>query len=180
MNIFNRLAIFLGITLQLLLLATPTFAQTEATIGAKVNSYELFFPITAGKVMGESWYFLKSFKEGLRELLIFSDLKKTDYSITMSEKRLAEAEKLYLDKKDFVNGKKSLAASQKRREQALGFINKISKENSELANLKNRLISSLEKQRALLQYIITQVSEDIHPTIDENLSQLNSILAKLQ
>lgn len=180
MNIFNRLAIILTISLQILTVVTPTLAQTEATVGAKVNSYELFFPITAGKVMGESWYFLKSFKEGLRELLIFSDLKKADYSITMSEKRLVEAEKLYLDKKDFVNGKKSLAASQKRREQALGFVNKISKDDSGLPNLKNRFVSSLEKQRALLQYIITQVSKEEGSTIDENLSQLNTILAKLQ
>lgn len=146
----------------------------------KVNSYELFWPIVAGKAMGEPLYFLKSLKESIREFLIFSAFKKAEYNITLSEKRTVEAEKLLMDKKDYENGKKSLAAAQTRREKALTLLKKAEESGQSVADLKNRFVGSLEKQRALLLYIGTQVPDEQREVIETNVDSLNSVLAQLQ
>lgn len=144
------------------------------------DSYKLFWPISAGKVMGDSLYFLKSLKENLREIFIFSDFKKADYNITLSEKRVVEGEKLFLANKDYNNGKKTLEAAQQKREKALNLINKAKEKGRYVVDLQNRMVSSLEHQRALLSYISTQIPTDQQKEISENISQLNSLLAKLQ
>lgn len=146
---------------------------------APVNSYELFWPITAGRVMGESLYFLKSFKEDLRELLIFSELKKADYNITLSEKRTVEAEKLFIARKDYSNAKNSLDVAQLKREKALELIQRVEKKGRDVENSKNRMTRSLENQRALLHYIATQLPEDQKDIVKENVDILNATLAKL-
>src|SRR5688500_13173828 len=94
----------------LLLLPSIAFAQSpmpsvspQPTI-VPVNSFDLFCPISAGKVAGDSLYFLKNLKENIRGVFIFDDFKKIEYNIVLTEKRAVEAEKLFLDKKDYTNG----------------------------------------------------------------------------
>lgn len=155
---------------------------SEATTSSqveKINSFELFWPIAAGKVMGDPLYSLKSFKESLRELFIFSDLKKGDYNISLSEKRVVEAEKLLLEVKDYQNAQKTLDEAQRRREMALNFIKKGKNQDQYVVDLEKRLEDSLSKQRALLHYISTYVPEIPKSMIDKNVNLLNEILGKL-
>lgn len=63
----------------------------------KIDSYELFWPIVAGKTLGDSGYFLKTFKESLREALIFGKVQKSDYQLFLTTKRIIEAEKLIIN-----------------------------------------------------------------------------------
>lgn len=146
---------------------------------SNVNSYELFFPITAGKVAGNSLYFLKLLKENLREMLIFSDLKKSEYNITLSEKRIVESEKLLLDKKDYENGPKTLETAAKKWQQALNYLNS-AKEQEGYNNVRAKFNSSLEKQRLLLQYIMIQVPPEQKTILNETVNKLNSIFSQLQ
>ncbi len=67
----------------------PTICKAE-----QQNSFEIFWPITAGKTVDESGYNLKRFKENLRGMLIIGKLQKANYSIDLGTKRLLEAEKL--------------------------------------------------------------------------------------
>lgn len=186
MKLFQYL-INLIIVLFLVFSPSAVLAQKKAVASpspfptiAPVDSYKLFWPISAGKVMGDSLYFLKSLKENLREMFIFSDFKKADYNITLSEKRVVEAEKLFLANKDYVNGKKTLEAAQKSREKALSLIDKVKEKGQYVVDLQNRMVSSLEHQRALLNYVAAQIPQEQQKVIEENISQLNSLLAKLQ
>lgn len=179
------------VSLLLLILVFPSvsLAQEEMVIENEisesaevetVDSFELFWPIVAGKVMGDPVYFLKSLKERLREFLIFSSFKKADYNITLSEKRTVEAEYLFMVKKDYKNAKKSLDAAQAKRERALGLIKKAEEEGRYVVDLKNAQTGSLEKQRLLLNYLATVVEEEQKSVIEENVSQLNSLLSSLE
>lgn len=165
-----------------LLMISPTLAQEKpaTTSSEPVNSYELFWPITAGRVMGDSFYFLKSFKENFREVFIFSDVKKAEYNMTLSEKRTVEAEKLFLTKKDFGNGRLNLDASQVKREKALEFFIKAKKAGRDVGYLKSRLNSSFERQKTLLSYLTSQLPEDQRLPLQESISKLNSLLQALQ
>lgn len=61
---------------------------------ANVNSYELFWPLTAGKTESDSLYSLKLFKEQVIGWFIFNDTARADYAVLLGTKRVLEAEKL--------------------------------------------------------------------------------------
>lgn len=82
-----------------LCLALLVISATSAK--AAVNSYELFWPLVAGKTMADGFvYQLKILKEDVRGYLIFGPAQKANYQVFQASKRLLEAEKLVLDKKD--------------------------------------------------------------------------------
>lgn len=59
-----------------------------------MNSFEVFWPMVAGKLPGESMYQFKILKENLRGILIFGPVQKSEYRIFIAAKRILEAEKL--------------------------------------------------------------------------------------
>lgn len=69
----------------------PTPSPTPVAI---VNSFELFWPMSAGKTMQSKVYFLKTFKENARGWFIFGSAQKADYEVFLSIKRMLEAEVL--------------------------------------------------------------------------------------
>lgn len=100
---------FLATTLMLgvffVFLATWVSAKNEAPVPTPVptptplaiNSYELFWPLVAGRTEGDSLYSLKLLNEQVRGWLIFDKSKKADYSILLGTKRVLEAEELIKD-----------------------------------------------------------------------------------
>jgi len=72
--------------------------MVEATESAEsvqeINSFEVFWPIVAGKTTDSPLYFLKTLKESLRGMLILGNVQKADYNVLLSVKRTVEAEKL--------------------------------------------------------------------------------------
>jgi hypothetical protein len=151
----------------------PVFAQTE------VNSFELFWPIVAGKVAGESLYPLKTLKENIREKLIFSSSKKADYFVFLSEKRIVEAEKLILEKKN-ENAKRTLEAGKKARERAVFFAEKAAKKSTVVVGTKERLVGSLEKQVMLLDSMLTKIEGNEKQLVNDTLTGIESELNALQ
>ena len=93
--------IFLGLLLSFAVLFLYNSSVGAATLtlapAAEVNSFELFWPISAGKTTASKMYSLKLWKENLRGSLIFSKARKVDYLIFLSVKRLVEAEALLVD-----------------------------------------------------------------------------------
>jgi|SRR3989344_1625786 len=59
-----------------------------------VNSFEVFWPMVAGKTVTDPLYKLKLFKENVRGALIFGNLQRADYLIFLAVKRSLEIEKL--------------------------------------------------------------------------------------
>lgn len=153
--------------------------KVEQPSVVKVSSSELFWPITAGAVMGEMLYPLKSLKENLRGLIIFGNVKKADYLITLSEKRLIEAEKLLVEKKDYNNGRKSLEESQLKAQEFVKAIEKSEAGGEYVVEVKLRAVRSLEKQKALGTYLATQVPDEQKEIVKKNLADLDTILAKM-
>lgn len=74
------------------------------------SSYELFYPIVAGKIPTDKYYFLKSFKEWLADKFIVDLIRNADYHLVLSKKRFVEGEKLFFDK-NYSLAEKSLAKS---------------------------------------------------------------------
>jgi len=70
-----------------------TASPTPSPI-SMVNSFELFWPMVAGKTMQSKLYFLKTLKETIRGFFIFGSAEKADYKIFLGIKRMLEAEVL--------------------------------------------------------------------------------------
>lgn len=81
------------------LVLSPAYAQETKKDPESVNSFELFWPLVAGKVKGDKFYSLKTFKENARGFLIFGKPQKADYSLFIATKRILEVEKLAKDNK---------------------------------------------------------------------------------
>lgn len=86
-------------------------ATTQQEVG-EISSFEMFWPVVAGRTKGDSVYFLKTLKEKVRGLLIFGKAQKADYLVFLSVKRVVESEKLLMSgKKDLANDTLAVAAS---------------------------------------------------------------------
>lgn len=146
----------------------------------KIITFDLFWPIAPGKVMGDGLYTLKSLKEKVREMFIFSSYQKADYNIVLVEKRFAEAEKLLVDNKDFNNFGKTLEAANSKRARVLDLLHDLESDGIDTANLKERFEGSLEDQRALLMYWQTLGNEGAKSAIDKDSEAIASALSNLQ
>lgn len=177
--------ILIGFTVFILgLLPTTVYSQSEnnqsTSSATPVNSYELFWPITAGRTMGDSLYFLKSIKESFRELLIFGDLKKASYSLELSTKRTVEAEKLYLTDKNYENGKKTLDAAEEKREKIISIIDNLRSKKKSNRAIENKIAETFEKQKILLIHIASNVNPSQKKDLEDSISNINESISKLQ
>lgn len=184
MGTFLRVNVFVvGLLLiTSLIFATQVFAQDlkDATVSSEtVNSYEVFWPLSAGMVLGEPLYFLKNFKESFRGIFIFAQNKKIEYELMLSEKRVLEAEKLYLIKNDFENGRKTLDLAQKLREDALNKFKQFQQSGKSLGTLPELMAKSFDKQMKLLKFLASKVSDSAKSEIENNISKLNTTIGAL-
>lgn len=97
-SLVSLLVAFL-VTSQLVLAQEAKTSPSASLAPAVINSNELFWPLSAGKTINESLYFLKTFKENLRGWLIFGNSQKADYSVFLGTKRVLEAQKLLSENK---------------------------------------------------------------------------------
>lgn len=67
---------------------TPTATPTPTP----VDSFSLFWPMSAGKTMQSKIYFLKTLKEQIRGFFIFGSAQKASYEVFLGTKRMLEAE----------------------------------------------------------------------------------------
>jgi hypothetical protein len=147
---------------------------------SKFDSYDVFWPIVAGKTMGDKLFSLKMMKERVREMLIFSSFRKADYNITLSEKRLVEAEKLYLEKSDYKNAQKSVEESHRKAEKAYGLIKKAEGEGRYVVDLKNAMKQSFAKKKRLVKYLIIKVPEDQKKYLEDYVSKIDSAVGGME
>lgn len=146
----------------------------------EVKTFDLFWPVAAGKVPGESLYFLKSLKENIREMFIFSKYQKVDYNIVLVEKRMAEAEKLLLDNGDNANFGRALDMAKSKRAVVLDLLNQVKSDGTDTSSLVDRFKSSLEKQTELLNYWKSKAINGSDSAITTDLENVASTLSKLQ
>lgn len=106
--------------------AAETVKPTATPVPTPVSSFELFWPMVAGKTMQSKLYFLKTLKEKIRGVFIFGSAQKADYDIFIGIKRMLESEVLVKAQlTDLANKTLDSAASD------------FDKANSALTNAKN-------------------------------------------
>lgn len=143
----------------------------SATESAKINSFELFWPIVPGKTMNESFYFLKDFKENLRAMFIFGSAQRADYEVMLSVKRILEAEKLYSQNNTDL-GNKTLDMAIKRldlAEKSCAEVNESKKPYGDSG------VSMLNRLSNLEVYLGTKVDDEHY-----DKDKLNSIVTKIE
>lgn len=167
------ICIFFGLLL-IGIFSTSAFAvSTPAPTSppSNLSSFELFWPIVAGKTMDESLYFLKSLKEKVRGMFIFGSSQKANYELLLATKRVVEAEKLINEgKTDYANKTLDVASQQLDKaslnldkalsmkvsfqEQALDMTNKL----SNLEVFIPWLMNKADKNKEILSKVLEKVN----------------------
>lgn len=137
---------------------------------AEVNSFELFWPLSPGKVMGDPVYPLKSLKEKFRGVFIFGATQKVDYEVFLATKRIIETEKLLNENKDELAlktldvflGKLDLSISEWDKAKMAG--------NTPVAT-KDNVRKQLNNIETFLKYLSSKNSGDIKEKIDQGLDK---------
>lgn len=166
-----------------LLLPTNSFAASPSPKATQkpieVNSFEMFWPIVAGKVQGDPLYNLKRFKENARGFLIFNNLKKAEYNAILSQKRLLEFEKLILVNKDYNNAKSTLDTYNQTLKLITEQLQNSKEEGQDVTLVSQNTLTIFEKEYSLLQSILSKVDETQKDAIVEVIKNLTSISSSL-
>lgn len=181
---------FLGSLFLALLLSVVTIYPASAQIQkatstptispVKVNSYELFYPIVAGITEGDFWYNLKQVRESIAEKLTFGDIKKADYHLILSKKRLVEAEKLLLVKKDLANAKKTLEKSTQELKTAVSLTKTAQEKGKKVRDLYHAISGEASKEVLFLSSLKAQVQPDWVDPLKKAQEAAGSIIAEIQ
>lgn len=140
-------------------------AKAETATNAKIDSFDLFWPIAAGKTRGDRFYFLKLAKEKVRGALIFGDAKDADYHLFLATKRVVEAEKLL--------GENKLDEAKDTLQDALEHIEEASEEWSDVENtdtpVKHEINNKLNNLETFLPYLSTLTDDASTETLVKDL-----------
>jgi len=169
--------------IRILLLVTVLFSFLFFSLAKDVkaqNSYELFWPIVAGRTSEDPLYFLKLLKEKVRGVLIFSDVKKAEYYLFLSEKRLVEFENLVAEKKDIENAKKTLAMLRDNHSKVVSSFMKATVGGGEIEYINQRIQNSFGNQSLILEGLLSVVEGDLKNSVSETLSFLKSEAGQLR
>lgn len=153
--------------------ATPT-----PTPPAEVNSFELFWPMVAGRTVEDPLFLLKRLKENLRGWIIFSPSKKADYSVFLVTKRVLEAEKLInqsrkdASQKTLTLAQGELSAGDKNLTKALE-----SKEVS--GDVRSSMVNRLNNLETFLKWFIPKSGEEYKNSLEDLLGKIQSMTGKL-
>jgi len=179
-GLFSIIALLSGLFVPNLVAAQSkgVVSPKASPAAAQISSFELFWPIVAGKTMDEPWYFLKSFKENLRGMLIFGSPQKADYELLLATKRVVEAEKL-------INGGKTDYAN-KTLEIALQELGKSSLDLDKALSLKVsfqeqalNMTNKLSNLEVFIPWLMTQ-SEKSKENLGKVLEKVSLLSEKLQ
>lgn len=196
----KRVAIFLAATLLITVVVPLKSAYSAAKSEAKYtvpspslipspspspitqnqSSYVLFWPIVAGKVAGEPFYFLKTLKEDITEKFIFSDIRKSDHHLFLSKKRLVETEKLLLEKKDYQNAKATAQKMVREFETAITIANSAKGKGKKVQDLYNALSKDGETEAGFLEGLAKQIPEEQRSPFIETVDKMRELVKDIQ
>ncbi|MBI4039337.1 hypothetical protein HY388_00735 [Candidatus Daviesbacteria bacterium] len=168
------------ITIYPALAQIPKATSTQTISPVKINSYELFYPIVAGITEGDFWYNLKLLREAIAEKLTFGDIKKADYHLILSKKRLVEAEKLLLVKKDLANAKKTLEKSTRELKTALSLAQTAQEKGKKVKDLYQAISSEASKEVLFLASLKAQLQPDWQDPVQKAQEAAGSVIAEIQ
>ncbi len=152
--------------------------STDATMSGQIDSFTLFWPLTAGKtrVDGIS-YKLKKLKESLREILLFSSGAKADYKVFLATKRLVEAEELWKEKRS----KESIDTLAESQESISGAFKEIEKADGLQLDKKTNLTNQLNNIITFSSWTMEKqdIPQDIKNKLNDLRAKSRELLGKL-
>lgn len=157
--------------------ATPLPTPTPTPLPEKVNSFEVFWPMVAGKTVESKFYSLKLLKEKLRGILIFGKSQKAGYQVFLGTKRVLEAEYL------LISGKKDLAnITLEKADSSFGKAIenlKTAKEKGVVPDsIKTDISEKITNLTKLVKYLLSQYPDN-QEKLQNVLDKLDSISASL-
>lgn len=159
---------------------SPIPSPSPSPAAQNQSSYVLFWPIVAGKVAGEPFYFLKTLKENLTGKLIFSDIRKSDHHLFLSKKRLVETEKLLLEKKDYQNAKTTTQKMVREFETAIALANSAKGKGKKVQDLFNALSTDGEIVAGFLEGLTKQIPDGQRPPFTEAINKMRELVKNIQ
>lgn len=155
-------------------LATESGKEGEEYDFASMTTYELFWPIVAGKVPGDRFYQLKAWRDKLVGYLFFSKVKKSEYLKRLANKRLVEAVRLLeLQRYSFFPETIQIAGDNLEKGAALLFS---AEQSSETAWLKEEYRKDLRKHLIVLERMKDQAKEEHRGTIETGIQKIESLI----
>lgn len=143
---------------------------------SSMTTYEMFWPIVAGKVPGDKFYNLKLWRDKLASLLFFDKVKKSEYLKQLANKRLVEAEKL-IEIKRYSLVPQTLEDSSKNLEEGLSLLFS-AEETPQTFWLKDEYRKDLKKHFIVLGRMKEKVEESQKSAIEDFVKKLNSLIVK--
>lgn len=176
MKLLTAFALILLFTLfPLSINAQKDYTQESASSSAVVatDSAVLFWPLSAGKTEGDSFYSLKLLKEQIRGFFLFDLNQKADYAVFLGTKRVLEAEQLLKnDKIDL--GQKALDRADLEFSSAYQLIKKAAIEGKFSAEKIRR--DRLTNVKKLADSLKSSVPESLHPKLDMVKERADALL----
>lgn len=152
---------------------TPEIEEEEYDFES-MTTYEMFWPIVAGKVPGDRFYTLKLWRDKLGIFLFFDALKKSEYLKQLANKRLLESEKL-VEIKRFSFLSKTLEQSYEKLNKGLRLLT--SQELTPQAFwLAEEYKKDLEKHWIILNRMKEKTSGEDLKTIDNALEKIKGLV----
>ena len=142
----------------------------ESETVTEVDSFELFWPIVAGKTRGDSLYFLKKLKENVRGWLIFGDAKDAEYEVFLATKRVVEAEAL-IKNDEHELARETIEDARENVADALDEWEDVEDKDTAIKHELNNKLANLEK---FLPYLSTQTDNS------DLQSEINELFASVQ
>jgi hypothetical protein len=150
---------------------------TPTPTPSNISSFELFWPIVAGKTMGDLFYFIKTLKEDLRGVLIFGAAQKADYSVFLATKRVVEIEKLILESKVDLAGKTIVQATWQI-DKATSYVDKVLSEKVSFQEQSVDMVNKLSNLESFIPELILKAGEN-REALNMLLGKITSLKAKL-
>lgn len=172
----RKLLIFFVFSILFSFLTPSVLAQKITQEKESVNSFELFWPLVAGRTKGDKLYPLKLFKEKLRGFLIFGKPQKADYSLFITTKRILEVEKLAKDDKKEL----SLATSDVALSELAIVERNINASGDSIKSTVDDLNLKFDNLETFLPWLITQYNDkDLKDKIQKVMDKIVELHSKI-
>lgn len=152
------------------------FAQ-EASSSSQ-TSFELFWPLSAGRTVDDPLYPLKILKESIRGFFIFGNVPKTEYSLTLGTKRMLEVEQLIKNHKNDA-ASKTLQAASSQFDGALKSEQAAIQSQEQFGDSKKTISDRLTNLEIFLKQLISSDNGQFKNQLEDNLSKVKAIHDKL-
>ncbi|MEK7497829.1 MAG: DUF5667 domain-containing protein [Patescibacteria group bacterium] len=172
MRLFKSIFLLVGALLLVLFSGGNISAVSPSpSPAAEVNSFELFWPLAPGKVMGDALYPIKSLKESVRGMFIFGVPQRVDYEVLLATKRVVEAEKLLKDGKsdaalktlDIFLGKLDLSLSKWDEAKVAG---------NTPVSIKDNIRRQLNNLEVFLKFLASKNKDEVKVKVDQGLDKV--------